>query len=139
MTPTASGVRVGPTSAGNHYLARNDHQHFAHPARNRWSEGCLPLAQFELLEEAESNDWSDSKSHLWAVGRDFLEIGAEGERIAKFPRRQNPSDDWHGYPVSALDRRRAHEHRPEPELVSLWYENGLITEVERARIKRGKI
>lgn len=139
ITTTASGIRVGPTSGGNHYLARDDHQHFAHSARNRWNDRCLPLKQFELLEAAESNGWTDSRSHLWAVGTDFQEIGTDGERIAKFPERANHADDWHGYPVSALDPKRAHEHRPEPELVSRWYESGLITQVQRARIKRGKI
>lgn len=138
-TPTTSGVRVGPTSAGNHYLARDDHQHFAHSSRNRWNDQYLPLAQFELLEAAESNGWSDSRSHLWAVASDLAEIGVDGERIAKFPERANHADDWHGYPVSALDPKRVHEHRPEPELVSRWYDVGLITEVQRARIKRGKI
>ncbi len=138
-TTTSAGVRIGPTAAGNHYLARDDHQHFAHSARNRWNAGCLPPEQFKLLEAAESNGWSDSRAHLWAVASGLEEIGTDGERIAKFPERANLADDWHGYPVSALDPKREYEHRPEPDLVSLWFNSGLISETQRARIKRGKV
>jgi hypothetical protein len=136
---TPAGVRIGPTAAGSHYLARNDHQHFAAPGRNRWGATCLPPDQYALFESAEQGDWSDSRSHLWAVAPGLAVIGLEGQRVSKFPARANSTDDWHGYPVSALDPKREFEHRPEPKLVSRWFEAGLIDARQRALINRGKV
>ena len=137
--PTPAGVRVGPTTRGSFYLARNDHQHYATPQRNRWNRQYRPPAQFVVLDDAERYSWMDSSQNLWGVSPGLPVLGTQDERIAKFPARSNPSDHWHGYPVSALDPGREFSHRPDPEIVSKWHSKGYIDERQRARIKRGKI
>ena len=137
--PSPDGLRVGPTALGNTYLARYDHQHSATSQRNRWAQHCRPQAQFDILNDAETRSWMDTKCNLWGVSNGLTVLGTNGERIAKFPARSNPHDDWHGYPVSALDPGRALIHRPELTIVSKWHSDGYITEVQRARIKRGKV
>lgn len=138
-TPSQAGVRVGPTACGSFYLARDDHQHFASPQRSRWVQHCRPYDQFRILDDAESRSWTDGHSNLWGVSIGLTVLGTNGERIAKFPARSNPHDDWHGYPVSALDPGRSLIHRPESTIVSQWHSDGYINEVQRARIKRGKV
>lgn len=134
-----AGVRVGPTTLGSFYLARDDHQHYSTPQRNRWNSQYRPADQFAVLDDAEHHSWRDSSQNLWGVSPGLPVLGTQGERIAKFPARSNLSDDWHGYPVSALDPGREFLHRPDPDIVTDWHSNGYIDERQRARIKRGKI
>ena len=136
---TPAGIRVGPTRRGNFYLAINRHQYFAPSRKNRWSKQFNHRHQFNILDQAEHSRWLDTKENLWGIALGLLEIGVNQECIAKFPKRPNDNDDWHGYPVSALDRNRELEHLPSTELVSQWFDAGLIDEFQQGLINRGKV
>lgn len=136
---TEAGVLFPATEACPAYLSRNDHRHFANPARNRWAASCQPLCEDEIFQDAHENAWRDSRPQLWGVRPGLTEVGTEGECLAKFPDPQNDFDAWHGYPISALDEGRAKEHQPEAALVARWLAAGLISDFEAARINRGRI
>lgn len=138
-TMTSSGLLFPATASRSAYLSRTDHRHIASGSRNKWATSCPPQCEYTIFCDAEEHHWSDSRPHLWGLLRGLPEIGTESERIAKFPARTNTSDPWHGYPVSALDKRREFDHRPQPQLVRRWVEAGLIDEIDEARINRGKV
>jgi hypothetical protein len=130
----------GPTLNGKMYISLNQHRHFAHASRNRWAQLCPPQHEFATFSAADLNDWRDSRPHLWGIQPGLSVLGCDGECIALFRRPTNkPPDPWHGYPVSALDRGREYEHRPEPRLVDVWVESGLINTRQGNRINRGKV
>jgi hypothetical protein len=134
-----AGVLFAATQHNSSYLSRYDHRHFANGTRNRWSAACQPACEYEVFCDAETNNWRDTRPHLWGIRANLSELGCDGERVAKFPAVQNAHDPWHGYPVSALDERREFEHRPEPVLVNRWRHAGLISDSQASRIKRGKV
>ena len=88
---------------------------------------------------AEANGWRDSRPQLWGLKPNLDEIGVDGRALAKFPDPTNLTDPWHGYPVSARDPKRQLEHTPERTLVDEWRDSGLISAVQAARMKRGKV
>jgi hypothetical protein len=143
MAPTPRMISAGllfPTDGSRSaYLSRKDHWHTAAGPRNKWASSCPPPCEYEIFCDAEDNNWRDDRPHLWGLLKGLPEIGTARERLAKFPALSNPSDSWHGYPVSALDPRREFEHRPRVALVSRWVAAGLIEPAEGARINRGKV
>jgi hypothetical protein len=100
---------------------------------------CPPTHEYAIFGAAESKEWKDDRHHLWGFMPGLIMVGTQGERLAKFPAPQNAADPWHGYPVSALDHKREFDHRPCGALIDKWRDDGLITAVEAARIRRGKI
>lgn len=136
---TSAGKLYPATDVNSAYISRKDHRPFATSNRNRWATRVSPDSEYVIFCEAETNNWTDQRPHLWGVEQGLVELGTNGERIAKFPHRQNPQDAAHGYPVSALDPKREIEHRPQPPLVRRWREADLIDDVQAARINRGKI
>jgi hypothetical protein len=136
---TSSGLYFPETTTRSAYLSLNKHRLAGGPG-NKWDGSRCPVAcEYEIFCQSEDNSWRDSRPPLWGLRKGLPQIGTNRERLAKFPARQNQTDPWHGYPVSALDHRREIEHRPEPALVRRWREAGLIDDVGEARINRGKV
>lgn len=119
------------------YLSRKDHRRLADGSRNKWR--ILPADEYGVFVASHKEGYLCSKDHSWGVGSSFELLGTNKERIAKFPRAENPTDERHGYPVSARDPRREFEHRPPPEITTRWRDQQLITEIDKARIDRGKV
>lgn len=136
---TAAGLLFPPDESRSAYLSRKDHWRTAAGERNKWAASCPPPGEYAIFCDAEDNDWRDDRPHLWGLLKGLPQIGTYRECIAKFPAVTNPSDPWHGYPVSALDPRREFEHRPAAALVNRWVAAGLIGPVDGARIIRGKV
>jgi hypothetical protein len=134
---TPAGIRYPAQAGASAYLCRYDHRPNAAGWRNKWCG--LPDEEYVVFVDAEINDWRDARPQLWGLVRGLTPIGTVGECIAKFPEVANSGDDWHGYPVSALDPRHELEHRPETDLVNRWRRADLITDRQASRIKRGKV
>jgi hypothetical protein len=137
--PAEAGVTFAATDQNSAYVARNDHQHWANPVRNRWATTCPPPSQYEIFCDAEDNDWRDSRPALWGLRPDLPILGTNKQRLAKFPEPPNDDDAWHGYPVSCWDENSFNAHVPEESLLDRWFEAGLITDTQRSRIRRRKV
>ena len=137
-TTTTDGIVFGPTAAGTQYISLNYHRGGRRPDKNFWSPAFPPQDEFALFETAEAAPaWEDAQQHLWGVSdQGETELGLRGERVAKFPCPQNPTDQWHGYPVSPKERDT---DRPPDEVIDLWIELGAITRVWARRIQRRKV
>jgi len=59
--------------------------------------------------------------------------------MAKFPHPANPTDDEHGYPVSALDSKRSIQHRPPSAVIDQWLSAGLVDADQAELVRRGKV
>lgn len=138
-TPVPAGLLFPVSGSNSSYLSRDDHRSVADGLRNKWDKSCPPRREYDVFCQAEDNGWRDNRPQLWGLEVGLRQLGKSGERSAKFPDPSNATDWWHGYPVSARDPKRAIEHRPKPELVRRWTDLGLISEVQRARINRGKV
>ena len=134
---TPAGILFESSNSTPAYLSRNDHRNGARGTKNKW--GIRPPAEYEVFASSSRGGFTCSNGHNWGIRQSFGVLGKDGEKIAKFPRPSNSSDERHGYPVSARDTNREFEHRPPAELTSRWRDGGLITEFEKARIDRGKI
>jgi hypothetical protein len=135
---TPAGILFAASSTCPAYLSRNDHRHWSTDRRNKWAKTCPPATEHAIFTDAYTNDWRDQRPHLWGLLEGLPAIGADGERLAKFPATRG-NTPWHGYPVSALDHNRQVEHTPQPALVRRWIDAGLVTEPQGARIRRGKV
>ncbi|MEJ1195176.1 hypothetical protein [Pseudarthrobacter sp. CCNWLW207] len=134
---TSAGILFDASGTVPAYLSRTDHRQQASGHRNKWK--ILPLEEYGIFITSHKEKYVCDKKHNWGVGIKFEEFGTDGERIAKFPNPSNPSDERHGYPVSARDSKREFEHRPPATLTSRWRDKGYISEIEKARIDRGKV
>src|SRR5262245_39597185 len=95
-TPCPVGLRFGPTTNGKWYLSL--HAHRGHrPIKSAW---CIePDEEYEIFVSSDDGNWVSDLGHYWGVrGPDAETLGNAGERICKFPRAQNPQNEWHGYP-----------------------------------------
>lgn len=135
--PTAAGILFDATGTVPAYLARTDHRTLAAGPRNKWN--VLPTEEYGVFVSSHTERYLCGKNHNWGIGSTFGKLGTDGERIAKFPKASNPSDERHGYPVSARDPKREFEHRPPADLTSRWRDKGFISDIEKARIDRGKV
>lgn len=136
---TSSGLLFSAQPSKSAYLSRRDHWANAAGNRNKWDHSCPPPCEYEVFCAAEDAGWRDSRPQLWGIKPRLAILGLEERCLAKFPDPPNALDPWHGYPVSAMDRRRDLVHRPEPDLVDRWVAAGVIDEWDGARIKRGKV
>lgn len=134
---TPDGIRFDASAATPAYLSMHQHRGGAHGSRNRWS--VPPPEEYLLFETSHTARWLCSNRHNWAILPSLQVVGMNDERIAKFPRPSNPGDDRHGYPVSAQDHNRQWDHRPPPELTSIWASARLISDFEKNRIDKGKV
>lgn len=92
--------------------------------------------ELEIFETCFTNSWI-SFSNGWGVSKS-LEILGKNLRnqrliIAKFVVDQNL---WHGYPA---DIRYKPKDKPIPQILMLWYNEGLIDKATLSRIKQGQI
>lgn len=65
----------------------------------------------------------------------LLELGENGECLAKFPNDRNELDPWHGYPVFS----ERDENRPSSDLLDELDEKKIISYEYRIKIERGFI
>ena len=135
--PIQAGIRFGPNGSGKLYVSLYAHRG-DRPQKSTWLREVPPPTEYDIFCWADTGDWRDDSGHYWGIrdgGRAAL--GCRGERLAKFPCCLNPSDPWHGYPVSPLeDGERA---APPGDFVERWRIAGIINRTIRRRILSRKI
>lgn len=134
---TPAGIRFEAAGQTPAYISMHQHRQGGHQSRNRWS--ASPVEEYALFATSHTAQWTCQERHNWAVSHGLMPIGTNDECVAKFPRPSNSDDDRHGYPVSAQDHKRQWEHRPPPDLTSAWVASGLISELQKNRIDKGKV
>jgi hypothetical protein len=130
------GIVYGPTANGKTYVSLYYHRRDDRSGRKScWHPDVLPPAEYAIFEQSDVGGWTDAAGH-WGFGaRGRLELGTRGERLAKFPRTTNSTDNWHGYPVSPRDGDDA----PSDDLVNRWIDSDQIEKAIGRRIQRQKI
>jgi hypothetical protein len=134
----ASGL-YGPTLKGHRYQPISYHSRTARPRRksnkSRWS--IREDHEYEVFRLAdEPAPWwycADSDALFSVVDHGTVQLGLDGERIAKFPRPTNAPDPWHGFPVLSEDSS------PGERLLDLWIKTAVIPEHVRRKIEAGKL
>lgn len=130
------GHHFGPTSNGKFYVSLNYHRKSGNPQKAIWD--VSPDYEFETFKEADEKDWYDTSDSYWGIRDDGRAVlGSRGERLCKFPNPSNPNDEWHGYPVSPLERGPA--DAPPKALVDHWHQQQVISKTTHRRIMQKKI
>lgn len=102
-----------------------------------WNRQVSVTEEAKAFDDSDFEQWQDADGHLWWVspGASVI-VGANGERLAFFPRCSNHPGPWHGYPVAPKDD----ENYEIPEdLIATWELNGVVDELVAGRMRRGKI
>lgn len=138
-TAVPSGIHFPALNSCDPYISLSKHRPSSGGRDNKWSSSIKPSDEYLIFKRSFMSRWLDPTGHLWGLQNNLVTIGSNGERLAKFPRRANESDPWHGYPVSALDQNRRYQHCPPPALISEWIDRQIVSESQGARIRRGKV
>jgi hypothetical protein len=89
-----------------------------------FAQWAIPFVEEVLhFDNADDNDWSDTKGHLWSVGDPSQPLGENSEILCKFPKPSNDPDPWHGYPVSPANGAG---EKPPPPLLKRWQKDNII-------------
>jgi hypothetical protein len=147
MATGESAGLVHPVQTANHqyqYLFHPKHHGRGGPREAQWSKELRRDQEFAVFDLADIHDLLDGKGHLYglrlAPNREILELGTLGQQVAMFPRAR-PDEPWHGYPLSPL--RRVSPPHPEErdvptEVLRRMVERGLLNEIERRRLEKGR-
>lgn len=134
-TPTQAGIEFGPTPNGKTYISLYAHRG-ANPVKSAWA--IPPEDEFAMFSAADAGDWFDADGHYWSLqNRGTSVVGAKGEHLARHPRTQNPSDPWHGYPVSP--RRNGAVDAPPDALVERWLVEDVVDRTFARRVQRRRL
>ncbi len=127
----------GITMASTEYKSMEYHRRPIIADKTLWQSGVSRLEESQFFEEAEDNVWTDARgNHWWASKNLQRDLGSEGELCAFFPKRSNPGDPAHGYPVTG----HRHAKRAMPKDIALKLEKAQqIREVDRIRLKGRKL
>lgn len=137
-TANAKGISYGPSPNGKKYDSLDTHRG-ANPNKSQWTDTVTRDQEFEIFCVSDEKIWCCDKGHYWSVGnpQGTTVLGTKGERLAKFPKTQNDSDPWHGYPVSP--RLRGSDDSPSDHFIKQWISAGAISETFGKRLLRCSI
>ena len=122
------------------YLSLAKHRHNAANDANKWGQHISADRERRIFSNSRVESWADDEGHYWGACDGLALLGVDPKhRYAKFPKTSNDTDDRHGYPVSARDRRREVEHTPPNSVVTQWEKMELISRREAIAIMRRKI
>ena len=136
--PTAvmTGGVFPPNAKGHSYMPMPYHASHTHGTRggkkNLWS---IPLnGEYYVFNYGDLRDWIDTVANGIVSFLDGCNevIGKGGEKLAFFPTPTNPTDPWHGYPISS-------EEILDKKLAESWFNQGYITISTKQRILRGDL
>jgi hypothetical protein len=128
----ADGIRYLGCPSGKTY--RSLHYHRSPTGRADKSIWAVSrAAEFALFCDADSGGWHDTSGY-WGVIQGGRPLGADGERVGRFPEKAVSADDWHGYPL-----RLTPATKPDVALADGWVRSGLIRFAVGEKIKRGKL
>ena len=136
---TMKDGKFGPTPNGHFYQPMPYHNPNAQKRydKSRWilNQG----EQYEVFEVADTptpirKNWmNDDETGLYGMLADCsVVLGKdEEERLAFFPKPQNDSDPWHGYPTDSSDLGE--------NLIEYWHDNQLISDITYVRLSRHEL
>jgi len=128
--PTKRGVRT--------YLSRTKHQKNGSGLYAKWMSQNIEIKTFDNADSLPS--W-ECDSHLWGFiknNNDIVTIGTKNEQFGFFPKTQNPTDDWHGYPVFPFKEKNK-KYDICKNLLKIWEDNNDLTADEIAILVKGKL
>lgn len=131
--------KFGPTPNAHYYMPMSYHNPTAakRSDKTRW---CLTQSeQYEVFELADTPSgerpcWmNDDDSGLYGMlDKCEMVLGKDnGERLAFFPKPQNDSDPWHGYPVDSSDLG--------DNLIEYWLKKDLISKTTYVHLIRHEL
>ena len=127
--------RYGPTARDHYYVSVYYHRKNAaqNPNKSRWQiEEGQEYEVFRIGDE--SGWWCAASSALFSIiDQGQLSLGDEDQRLAVFPKPQNQTDSWHGWPTHASDAK------PNPNLLDQWEAAGVVDYAMRIKIDKGRI
>jgi len=131
--------RQSNTSEGGlSYKSMNYHRHSGYKRGKTIWNSDFPVSQEPIaFDESDFARWMDSAGNLWWTSNGAAtKVGANGERVAFFPKCANRPGPWHGYPVSPRDD----ENYEIPEqLIREWQTKNIIDDLIACRMRKGKI
>ena len=117
------------------------HKHQASNTNKKWSKwvninvekDTFDAADYGNFNKMPGNDsWEDDVMNLWGVLPGFDYVGTKKQQFGFFPKTQNPTDAWHGYPVN-------HDYRNmKKSLVEFFVEKGIIDSDDVPALLKGK-
>jgi len=124
---------------GTSYRSRLKHHRNSRDKHSKWES--IPL-EIETFDKAEKTPiWKDEGEALWGFLKDndkFKKLGTEKQQFGYFPAIINLTDDWHGYPVFPF-KEKNNKYDISEELLTLWVDEGELTEEEIAILVEGKL
>ncbi|MCX6381001.1 MAG: hypothetical protein NT023_16260 [Armatimonadetes bacterium] len=95
---TSEGLLFQPNTSGKSYLCIKYHRDGS-SGKSQWQ--IREIEEHSIFCWADEGNWCDVRGHYWGThDKGRTELGVKGERICIFPCPSNPTDVWHGYPIS---------------------------------------
>ena len=113
----------GPTLHGHYYKAVYYHSQKAKKNAHKTKWKLIAPKQYEVFRVADGDkvEFYKAESGLFGfVDRMSVILGAGEERIAFFPRPQNETEAWHGYPITSSDISN-------DDIIQRWHDHNMIT------------
>lgn len=125
----------GPTLKKHYYspVAYHNKSAIAKSTKNKW---CVKKdKQYEIFKLADESNWiCQERQALFSILDDGkLIMGTDDEVLGFFRIPQNASDPWHGFPVKSDDKA------PSSNLLDIWVNKRVISNITRLRIERGAL
>jgi hypothetical protein len=114
------------------------------PDDSQWAEDVSRDEEFAIFDEADWHDFSDSKGHFYGLRRsaegDLLELGTEGEQIAKFwnPNKNQPTHGFPSWPMNFDTPDNRKKTTPPKEAILKMEAAGLLFAEQRKKLLKGK-
>ena len=128
------GLEFGPTPV-NQRMYHSLYRHRGHGSplhKTVWATSITPPMEYAIFCESDTNDWRTVDGDYWSLyDGGNTEIGADGERLCRFQKTTNPSDPWHGFPVSP---QKKESDLPPVTLLDMWLATGVIEPAFRKRV-----
>lgn len=129
---TGDGIRYIATASGKTYRSLHYHRSLGGRKKTIWS--ISRWDEFLVFSTADDRNWHDQKGYWSFRNGTRDELGKDGSRIAFFPEKARPADDWHGFPLHLSPVQR-----PDVQLAKLWVAAQEIGFAVGEKIKRGKL
>ncbi len=134
--PTQRGVKT--------YLSRTKHQRNGSGDFAKWISQNTEIDTFNKADVGTTENGIQSvwecNNHMWGFIKDsnITTIGTKKEQFGFFPKTQNVTDDWHGYPVFPFKEKNK-KYDICKNLLDYWEKNNELTADEIAILTKGKL
>lgn len=130
------------------YLSIEKHQPNSKNSHAKWVSQDREIEVFDaadygaFLKEEGHESW-EVDGNLWGFMKeqgDVLTVGTESQQFGFFPKPQNETDDWHGYPIMPNAKgNQIKKYNIDKSLLERWVQDGHLTQQQVTIIIRGKL